>query len=231
MRNNISHFQEGKQPLQYLSINLYPSEQDLCYWHRVNGKIPPRILPFHELMSLTFCAYELVANSSKKLLYNTRPYLLVLWYYCPAEPWYCTTSSTAWRDCSAFPILYCLLYTPALFWLYEALYVLVDAFCDLKVRLAITEEGGGNKSCAAMYQYRYNCVGHNFQQIGWTAPLVAAFVKAFTAAKQAASNDHEGTATSSQQKVGGPSLVDRVLYKGFRKGAVSPVHARQQPQQ
>ena len=28
-------------------------------------------------MFLTFCAYELVANSSKKLLYNTRPY----WYY------------------------------------------------------------------------------------------------------------------------------------------------------
>ncbi|CAN0452598.1 unnamed protein product, partial [Ascophyllum nodosum] len=35
---------------------------------------------------------------------------------------------------------------------------------------------------------------------GRTAPLVAAFVKAFTAAKQAAFNDHEGTATSSQQK-------------------------------
>ena len=33
---------------------------------------------------------------------------------------------------------------------------------------------------------------------GRTAPLVAEFVKAFTAAKQAASNDHEGTATSSQ---------------------------------
>ena len=66
---------------------------------------------------------------------------------------------------------------------------------------------------------------------GRTAPLVAAFVKAFTAAKQAAFNDHEGTATSSQQKVGGPSLVDRVLYKAFRKGAVSPVHARQQQQQ
>ena len=67
---------------------------------------------------------------------------------------------------------------------------------------------------------------------GRTAPLVAASVKAFTAAKQAASNGHEGTATSSQQKVGGPSLVDRVLYyKAFRKGAVSPVHARQQQQQ
>ena len=66
---------------------------------------------------------------------------------------------------------------------------------------------------------------------GRTAPLVAAFVKAFTTAKQAASNDHEGTATSSQQKVGGPSLVDRVLYKAFRKVAVSPVHARQQQQQ
>ena len=64
-----------------------------------------------------------------------------------------------------------------------------------------------------------------------TAPLVAAFVKEFTAAKQAASNDHEGTATSSQQKVGGPSLVGRVLYKAFRKEAVSPVHARQQQQQ
>ena len=50
---------------------------------------------------------------------------------------------------------------------------------------------------------------------GRTAPLMAAFVKAFTAANQAASNDHEGAATSSQQKVGGPSLVDRVLYKGF----------------
>ena len=66
---------------------------------------------------------------------------------------------------------------------------------------------------------------------GRTAPLVAAFAAAFTAAKQAASNDHEGTATSSQQKVGGPSLVDRVLYKAFRKGAVSPAHARQQQQQ
>ena len=54
---------------------------------------------------------------------------------------------------------------------------------------------------------------------GRTAPLVAAFVKAFTAAKQAASNDHEGTATSSQQKVGGPSLVDRVLYKVFLRRA------------
>ena len=42
---------------------------------------------------------------------------------------------------------------------------------------------------------------------GRTAPLVAAFVKAFTAAKQAAFNDHEGTATSSQQKVGGPSWL------------------------
>ena len=77
MRNNISHFQEGKQPLQYLSINLCPSERDLCYWHRVNGKIQPRFLPFYESIFLTLCAYELVANSSKKLLYNTRPY----WYY------------------------------------------------------------------------------------------------------------------------------------------------------
>ena len=168
MRNNIiSHFQEGKQPLQYLSINLCPSERDLCYWHRVNSKIPSRILPFHELMFLTFCAYELVANSSKNcFIYNTRPYWCMLWYYCPAEPWYCTTSSTDWRDCSAFPTLYCLLYTPAFFLLYEALYILVDAFCDLKVRLAIIEEGGGNKSCAAIYQYQYNCVGHNFQEIG-----------------------------------------------------------------
>ena len=66
---------------------------------------------------------------------------------------------------------------------------------------------------------------------GRTAALVAAFVNAFTAAKQAASNDHEGTATSSQQNVGRPSWVDRVLYKAFRKGAVSPVHARQQQQQ
>ena len=66
---------------------------------------------------------------------------------------------------------------------------------------------------------------------GRTAPLVAVFVKAFTAAKQAASNDHEGTATSSQQKVGGPSWVDCVLYKAFRKKAVSPVHARQLQQQ
>ena len=163
MRNNISHFQEGKQPLQYLSINLCPSERDLCYWHRVNGKIPPRILPFHELMFLTFCAYELVANSSKKLLYNTRPY----WYYGIIVPLnlgiIIQRRALYWRDCSAFPILYCLLYTPALFWLYEALYILVDAFCDLKVRLAI---GGGNKSCAAIYQCQYNCVGHNFQEIG-----------------------------------------------------------------
>ena len=66
---------------------------------------------------------------------------------------------------------------------------------------------------------------------GRTAPFVAAFVAAFTAAKQAASNDHEGTATSSQQKVGGPSLVDRVLYKAFRKEDVSQVYARQQQQQ
>ena len=56
-------------------------------------------------------------------------------------------------------------------------------------------------------------------------------MKAFTAAMQAASNDHEGTATSSQQKVGGPSLVGRVLYHVFPKGAVSPAHARQQQQQ
>ena len=56
---------------------------------------------------------------------------------------------------------------------------------------------------------------------GRTAPLVAAFVKAFTAAKQAASNDHEGTATSSQQKVGGPSWLIMCSTR-FSKGSRVP---------
>ena len=205
MRNNISHFQEGKQPLQYLSINLCPGERDLCYWHRVNGKIPPRILPFHELMFLTFCAYELVANSSKKLLYNTRPY----WCYgivVPLNIGIIQRRAPYWRDCSVFPILYCLLYTPALFWLYEALYILVDAFCDLKVRLAI---GGRNKSCAAIYQYQYNCVCHNFQEIGHNETSCLSILLVVSLAEQ-------GTNLVLRDEFGGP--VRR-----------QPVHSPQHP--